>query len=76
MQIYILEMVKISHDVKLLVIGYLKDCSSQREVFRKLGIAKTTVQNIWDKYSKGMGLEYRVSPGSPRKLSNQDERKW
>jgi len=57
MKIYILEMVKISHDVKLLVIAYLKDGSSQLEVSQQLGIAKTTVQNIWDKYSKGMGLE-------------------
>ena len=67
-------MMKISHDVKLLVIAYLKDGSSQPEVSQQLGIAKTTVQNIWDTYSKGMGLENRVSPGCPRKLSKRDEK--
>jgi len=75
LQNYILEMGKISHDVKVLVIAYLKDGASQRQVSQKLGIAKTTVQNIWDKFSKGMGLENRVSPGRPRKLSRRDERK-
>ena len=41
----------------------------------KLGIAKTTVQNIWDKYSKGMGIENRVKPGHSRNWSKRDERK-
>ena len=39
----------------------------------KLGIAKTNVQNISDKYSRGMGIV--KSPGCPRKWSKRDERK-
>ena len=66
---------KISNDVKLLVIAYLNNGASQRQVSQKLGIAKATVQNIWDKYSKEIGIENRIIPGRPRKWSKQNKRK-
>ena len=68
-------MEKISHDVKLLVIAYLKNGASQRQVSQKLEIAKINVQNIWDKYSKVIRIENRVSLGRTRKWSKRDERK-
>ena len=51
--------------------GRCQSATSQQ----KLGIAKTTVQNIWDKYSKGMGIENRISSGRSRKWTKRDERK-
>ena len=52
----------------------MKNGSSQREVSKRLGITKTSVRNIWQRYLNGITLENRLSPGRPRLLSETDER--
>jgi len=65
---------KIEHNQRLMIIKCMKNGSSQREVSRRLGIAKTSVRNIWQRYVNGFTLENRLSPGRPRLLSKTDER--
>ena len=75
MKLFFLEMGKIERSQKILIIEFMQSGCSLREVSRTLGIARTTVRNIWQKYLQGLPLENRNSSGRPRILSKRDERR-
>ena len=52
----------------------MKNGSSQQEMSRRLGVAKTSVRNIWQRYLNGITLESRLSSGRPKLLLETDER--
>ena len=64
---------KIEYNQRIMIIQCMKNCSSQREISKRLGIDKTSVRNIWQRYLNGITLENRLSPGRPRLLSETDE---
>ena len=66
---------KIELSRRTLIIDFMNSGCSLREVSGALGITKTSVRNIWQKYLQGIPMENRSSPGRPRILSKRDERR-
>ena len=53
---------KIEISQKNMIIDLMQSGCSLREVSGELGIAKTSVRNIWQKYLKGIPLKIETVP--------------
>lgn len=66
---------ELSRDVRKLIVQYLKDGMSQRQVARLVKCAQSTVCDVWKKYLSTNSINNLLRSGRPRATSNRQDRK-